>query len=151
MKTGKNYQTLHPLCSIILSIFLWSPYRYRYFSKTSYRYRYFQNCLIDIDFDIDIDIDIFQNCLIDIDIDIDIFKNDPIDIDIDIFQKCRYIDNRYSISIYRTGLVQSNSCDAEFRVYTCSFSQRVCLLGSSIALQGAKKVIPSWLQNLSDT
>ena len=34
----------------------------------------------------------FQN------IDIDI------DIDIDIFQKCRYIDNRYVISIYRTGL-----------------------------------------------
>ena len=46
-----------------------------------------------------------MNCLIDI--DIDIFKNDhiDIDIDIDIFQKCRYIDNRYVISIYRTGLV----------------------------------------------
>ena len=69
-------------------------------------YRYFYDPLIDIDIDIsqrlpiDIDIDIFQNCLIDI--DIDIFKNDHIDID--IFQKCRYIDNRYSISIYRTGL-----------------------------------------------
>ena len=36
----------------------------------------------------------------------DIFKNDHIDIDINIniFQKFRYIDNRYSISIYRTGL-----------------------------------------------
>ena len=76
----------------------------------------FQNLLVDIDIDIDIfqnllvdidiDIDIFQICLIDIDIDIDIFKNDhiDIDIDIDIFQKCRYIDNRYVISIYRTGL-----------------------------------------------
>ena len=63
----------------------------------------FQNCLIDID----IDIDIFQNCLIDIDIDINIFKNDHIDID--IFQKCRYIDNRYSISIYRTGLTSAAS------------------------------------------
>ena len=84
-------------------------------------YRYFYDPLIDIDIDIDIDIsqrlhidiDIFQNCLIDIDIDIfqnclidiDIFKNDHIDID--IFQKCRYIDNRYSISIYRTGLLPS--------------------------------------------
>ena len=62
-------------------------------------------------FDIDIDIDIFRNLLIDIDIfqnllidiDIDIFQN--LLIDIDIFQKCRYIDNRYSISIYRTELV----------------------------------------------
>ena len=45
----------------------------------------------------DIDIDIFKNYLI----DIDIFKNDliDIDIDIDIFQKCRYIDNRYFLSI----------------------------------------------------
>ena len=56
----------------------------------------FQNCLIDID--------IFKNCLIDI--DIDIFKNNHIDIV--IFQKCRYIDNRYLISIYRTGLSSSN-------------------------------------------
>ena len=47
----------------------------------------------------DIDIDIFKNYLI----DIDIFKNDLIDID--IFQKCRYIDNRYFLSIYRTGLL----------------------------------------------
>ena len=49
-----------------------------------------------------------MNCLIDIDIDIDIFKYDhiDIDIDIDIFQKCRYIDNRYVISIYRTGLIR---------------------------------------------
>ena len=44
------------------------------------------------------DIDVFQNCLI----DVDIFKN--YHIDIDIFQKCRYIDNRYLLSIYRTGL-----------------------------------------------
>ena len=59
-----------------------------------------------------IDIDIMQNCRIDInidifkivliDIDIDIFK--IVLIDIDIFQECRYIDNRYFISIYRTGL-----------------------------------------------
>ena len=79
-------------------------------------YQYFYDPLIDIDIDIsqrlpiDIDIDIFQNCLIDIDIfqncliniDIDIFLNDHIDIN--IFQKCWYIDNRYSIAIYRTGL-----------------------------------------------
>ena len=43
----------------------------------------------------------------------DIFKNDhiDIDIDIDIFQKCRYIDNRYSLSIYRTGLWGSGLCN----------------------------------------
>merc|ERR1712012_604787 len=71
----------HNLCSpVILSISI------SIFLELPYRYRYFQNCLIDID--------------------IDIFKNDhiDIDIDIDIFQKCRYIDNRYVISIYRTGL-----------------------------------------------
>ena len=79
-------------------------------------YRYFHEPLIDIDIDISqrlpIDIDIFQNCLIDIDIfqncliDINIFKNDHIDVDIDIniFQKWRYIDNQYVISIFRTGL-----------------------------------------------
>ena len=55
----------------------------------------FQNLLIDID------MDIFKYCLIDI--DINIFKNDHIDIA--IFQKCRYIDNLYSISIYGTGLI----------------------------------------------
>ena len=55
-----------------------------------------------IHIDINIDMVIFEN----VDIDIDNFKNDhiDIDIDIDIFQKCRYIDNRYVISIYRTGL-----------------------------------------------
>ena len=66
--------------SISISIFLELPYRYRYryFSELPYRYRYryryFQLLHIDID------------------------------IDIDIFQKCQYIDNRYVISIYRTGL-----------------------------------------------
>ena len=68
--------------SISISIFLELPYRYRYryryFSELPYRYRYryryFQLLHIDID------------------------------TDIDIFQKCQYIDNRYSISIYRTGL-----------------------------------------------
>ena len=40
-----------------------------------------------------------MNVLIDIDIDIDIFKSDLIDIDIDIFKTCRYIDNRYGLSI----------------------------------------------------
>ena len=37
---------------------------------------------------------------------IDFFYDPLIDINIDIniFQKCRYIDNRYFISIYRTGL-----------------------------------------------
>ena len=71
--------------------------------KILFKYRYFQDLLIDID----IYIDISQILLIDIDIDIDIFQNHhiDIDIDIDIFQKCRYIDNRYVISIYRTGLV----------------------------------------------
>ena len=69
--------------TISISIFLELPYRYRYryryFSELPYRYRYryryFQLLHIDID------------------------------IDIDIFQKCRYIDNRYVISIYRTGLL----------------------------------------------
>ena len=56
---------------------------------------FFRIAFIDSEFDIDI----FQNYQL---IDIDIFKNDHINID--IFQKCRYIDNRYSISIYRTGL-----------------------------------------------
>ena len=72
--------------SISISIFLELPYRYRYryryFSELPYRYRYryryFQLLHIDID------------------------------IDIDIFQKCRYIDNRYVISIYRTGLAQTD-------------------------------------------
>ena len=49
-----------------------------------------------------------MNVFIDIDIDINIFKSDlidiDIDIDIDIFKTCRYIDNRYSLSIYRTPL-----------------------------------------------
>ena len=85
--------------------------------KILFKYRYFQDLLIDIDIDIslillidiDIDIDIFQNHHIDI--DIDIFKYDHIDIDIDtdISQKCRYIDNRYVISIYRTGLTGCGS------------------------------------------
>ena len=69
--------------SISISIFLELPYRYRYryryFSELPYRYRYryryFQLLHIDID------------------------------INIDIFQKCRYIDNRYVILIYRTGLI----------------------------------------------
>ena len=54
--------------------------------------------------DIDIDIDISMNIFIDIDIDIDIFKSDLIDID--IFKTCRYIDNRYGLSIYRTSLTR---------------------------------------------
>ena len=56
--------------SISISIFLELPYRYRYFSELPYRYRYFQLLHIDID------------------------------ININIFQKCRYIDNRYFISIF---------------------------------------------------
>ena len=43
-----------------------------------------------------------MNVFIDIDIDINIFKSDLIDID--IFKTCRYIDNRYGLSIYRTPL-----------------------------------------------
>ena len=69
--------------TIPISIFLELPYRYRYFSELPYRYRYryryFQHLHIDID------------------------------IDIDIFQKCRYIDNGYFISIYRTGLVPAGA------------------------------------------
>ena len=38
-------------------------------------------------------------------IDIDIFKSDLIDID--IFKTCRYIDNRYGLSVYRTPLLTS--------------------------------------------
>merc|ERR1711923_267599 len=56
--------------TISISIFLELPYRYRYFSELPYRYRYLQLLHIDID------------------------------IDIDIFQKCRYIDNRYFMSIF---------------------------------------------------
>merc|ERR1712172_275889 len=52
-----------------------------------------------------IDINISMNVFINIDIDIDIFKSDLTDIDIDIFKKCRYIDNRYGLSIYRTPLL----------------------------------------------
>ena len=101
--------------------------------KILFKYRYFQDLLIDIDIDIslilliDIDIDIFQNHHIDIDIDIDIFEialsisisiffrialsisifsKMTISILISIFFKCRYIDNRYVISIYRTGLIR---------------------------------------------
>ena len=72
----------------------------------------FKNILIDIDIfkNVLIDIDIFKNVLFDTDIDIDIFKSDliDIDIDIDIFKKCRYIDNRYGLSIYRTPLYFTN-------------------------------------------
>ena len=68
----------------------------------------------------------FQDLLIDIDIDIDIFKYDHTDIDIDIFQKCRYIDNRYVISIYRTGL---------FTPPAPSFGQ--CLYGNKTFQKGA--------------
>ena len=95
------------------------------------RYRYFQNCLIDINFDIDI----FQNCLIDIDIDIYIFKNDhiDIDIDIDIFQKCRYIDNRYSISIYRTGLNLSN-CYPMIARYSSHLGHSQCSSANIVTL-----------------
>ena len=57
---------------------------------------------IDIFKNVLIDIDIFKNGLIVIDIDIDIFKNDRIDIN--ILKKCRYIDNRYGLSIHRTPL-----------------------------------------------
>ena len=74
----------------------------------------FQNHHIDIDIDIfgialsiSISISIFFRIALSISISISIFsKNDhiDIDIDIDIFQKCRYFDNRYVISIYRTGL-----------------------------------------------
>ena len=38
-------------------------------------------------------------------IDINIFKSDLIDID--IFKTCRYIDNRYDLSIYRTPLLDT--------------------------------------------
>ena len=40
-------------------------------------------------------------------IDIDIFKSDLIDID--IFITCRYIDNRYGLSLYRTPLVNTDN------------------------------------------
>ena len=109
-----------------------SPVRYAKFESIRYfiDIDILQNCLIDIDIfqnhhiDIDIDIDIFGITLsisisisiffriaLSITISISIFSTFPyrylyiyIYIDIDIFQKCRYIDNRYVISIYRTGL-----------------------------------------------
>ena len=89
-------------------------------------YRYFYDPLIDIDISqrLPIDIDIFHNCLIDI--DIDIFQNCLIDIDIftnDFFlQKCRYVDNQYSILIYRTGLGEGHfarECPFERPKYFC--------------------------------
>ena len=60
--------------SIAISIFLELPYRYRYryFLELPYRYRYRYRY----------------------------FQLLHIDIDIDIFQKCRYIDNRYFLSIF---------------------------------------------------
>ena len=61
-----------------------------------------KSSLIDIFKNVLIDIDISMNVFIDIDIDINIFKSDLIDID--IFKTCRYIDNRYGLSIYRTPL-----------------------------------------------
>ena len=61
--------------SISILIFLELPYRYRYL------YRYFSELPYRYRY--------FQ----------------PLHIDIDIFQKCQYIDNRYVISIYRTGLM----------------------------------------------
>ena len=67
----------------------------------------FKSDLIDID--IDIDIDISMNVFIDNDIDIDIFNSDLINNDIDIFKTCRYIDNRYGSSIYRTPLLSRHS------------------------------------------
>ena len=84
---------------ITISIFWKLPYRYRYryryFSELpyqyQYRYQYFQLLHIDIN------------------------------IDIDIFQKCRYIDNRYVISIYRTGLEASRSEKVEDRL-SCNTS-----------------------------
>ena len=93
----------------------------------------FQNCLIDIDIfqNCLIDIDIFLNCLVDIDIfqnrlvdiDIDIFKNGHVDID--IFQKCRFIDNRYSISIYLTGLLPKD-CLTAAQILTVTMIQLIC-------------------------
>ena len=61
-------------------------------------------------------------------INIDIFKSDliDIDIDIDIFKKCRYIDNRYGLSIYRTplgpGLLnnQNSKIDRGAQKLTCN-------------------------------
>ena len=85
-----------------MSIFSRSPYRYRYFSNTSYRYRY--RYFPKSPYRYRYRYRYFLNCLIDIDIDIFKYDHIDIDIDIDIFQKCRYIDNRYVISIYRTGL-----------------------------------------------
>ena len=83
--------------------------------KILFKYQYFQDLLIDID----IDIDISQILLIDI------------DIDIDIFQKCRYIDNRYVISIYRIGL-SSNEVNHLVRCYNCSkpLGDRVTWVGN---------------------
>ena len=105
-KSRKNWsKTFDRLSSILVSLVLRLARNTLCLSSIQSILSSIPDCLIDIDFDIDI----FQNCLIDIDIDIDIFKNDhiDIDIDIDIFQKCRYIDNRYVISIYRTGLAES--------------------------------------------
>ena len=90
--------------SISISIFLELPYRYRYryryFSELPYRYRYryryFQLLHIDID------------------------------IDIDIFQKCRYINNRYSILIYRTPLIGSVGASSSFQLFLINSHCIIC-------------------------
>ena len=119
---------LPPFCSIILSIFLWSHYRYRYryFSKTSFRYRYFSETSYrywyfselpnQYRYFSEMSYRYFSELLCrywyryrlfsGLSYRYQYFQNDHVDIDIDIFQKWRYIDNQYSISIYRTGLMQ---------------------------------------------
>ena len=65
-------------------------------------------------------------------IDIDIFKIDLIDIEIDIniFKTCRYIDNRYGLSIYRTPLA--------YRVFTlCARVANHCF---STQMESAMKI-----------
>ena len=82
---------------IILSITIFSelPYRYWYFSELPYRYWYFSELPYQYRYFSELPYQYLY---------IDIFKNDHIDIDIKIFQKCRYINNRYFILIYRTPL-----------------------------------------------
>ena len=123
-------------CKIPLSISIFSRMAISISISISIFFKFADISTIDINIRYFIDIDIFQNLLIDIDINIDIFKSDliDIDIDIDIFKKCRYIDNRYGLSIYRTPLLRPHFyesqlfhtkyleivlCPVSLLIYTC--------------------------------
>ena len=102
--------------SIAISIFSELPYRYRfryqYFPELPYRYRYRY------------------------------FQNDHIDIDIDIFQMCRYIDNRYSILIYQTGLLRIHTLGFLTPTGALTFIWCLCKLVITVTLDSCCSINP---------